>query len=246
MEHDPYQILGVSEKASDAEIKKAYKKLSMKHHPDKGGDDTKFQEISTAYNKIKNAKARQEYQHQNSGFGGIHINTGDVNDMFGQMFRNRRASVQTVLVVTIKELALNSKKLIQLHNGVTAEIDIPPTIKDGESIKYPQSNGLDLIVTFRVQPDPLWHRDGLNLTMTINVDFWDLIIGTKTSVYDIYNQQLNISIPPKSVPNTKLRLKGHGLKSPHNTGDMFIQLQARLPDDIPESIINEIKKIKTK
>ena len=242
----PFEILGVSESASDADIKKAYKKLSMKHHPDKGGDDAKFQEISTAYNQIKNSKARQEYQQSNSGFGGIHINTGDINDMFGQAFRNRRASVQTVVVVTVQDLALNNKRLIQLHNGITAEIDIPPTINDGESIKYPQSNGLDLIVTFRIRPDSVWKRDGLNLSMTITVDFWDLILGIKTSVYDIYQQQLNISVPPKSAPGTKLRLKGHGLKSPHGTGDMFILLQARLPDDIPESIINEIKKIRTK
>ena len=44
-----YQTLGVDEKASDSEIKKAYRKLSMKHHPDKGGDPEQFKKINEAY-----------------------------------------------------------------------------------------------------------------------------------------------------------------------------------------------------
>ena len=45
---DPYSTLGVNRNASKDEIKKAYKKLAMKHHPDKGGDEKTFKEITTA------------------------------------------------------------------------------------------------------------------------------------------------------------------------------------------------------
>jgi DnaJ-class molecular chaperone len=242
----PFKILGVPETASDADIKKAYKKLSMKHHPDKGGDDTIFQEISTAYATIKNANARQEYHQSNRGSGYIHAHSGNFHDMFTQPFSYRRVSVQAVLVVTLQELASNEKKLIQLQNGVTAEIVIPPTINDGDAIKYPQPNDVDLIVKFKIHPDPMWERKGLNLTTKVNIDFWDLILGTSISVYDIYEQELNVSISPKSAPGTILRLKEHGLQSQHTTGDMFVLLQPELPADIPESIITEIRKIKTK
>ena len=44
-----YQTLGVDKTATQAEIKKAYRKLTMKHHPDKGGDENKFKEIAEAY-----------------------------------------------------------------------------------------------------------------------------------------------------------------------------------------------------
>ena len=50
---DYYSTLGVSKNASDKELKQAYKKLSMQHHPDRtGGDDTKFKEINEAYRQI--------------------------------------------------------------------------------------------------------------------------------------------------------------------------------------------------
>jgi DnaJ family protein A protein 2 len=54
--NDPYQTLGVSRNASKDEIKKAYKKLAMKHHPDKGGDATKFKDITNAYTELTEDK----------------------------------------------------------------------------------------------------------------------------------------------------------------------------------------------
>jgi molecular chaperone DnaJ len=64
-----YDILGVSNTATPEEIKKAYRKLSMEHHPDKGGDENKFKEISAAYSILSNAEKRQEYDNPNP-FGG--------------------------------------------------------------------------------------------------------------------------------------------------------------------------------
>nr|QOI90474.1 hypothetical protein HWQ62_00338 [Pyramimonas orientalis virus] len=55
---DPYSVLGVSRGANKEEIKKAYKKLAMKHHPDKGGDEKLFKEITNAYNTLTDDKPR--------------------------------------------------------------------------------------------------------------------------------------------------------------------------------------------
>ena len=46
---DPYHVLGLSRNASDEEVKKAYKRSVMQHHPDKGGDAEKFKQVSEAY-----------------------------------------------------------------------------------------------------------------------------------------------------------------------------------------------------
>lgn len=56
---NPYDVLGVKPSASKEEIKKAFHKLAMKHHPDRGGDTEKFKQISGAYAAIKDRKPQQ-------------------------------------------------------------------------------------------------------------------------------------------------------------------------------------------
>lgn len=58
---DYYQILGVSRNASQEEVKKAYYKLAHKYHPDKGGDERKFKEISEAYQVLSSKEKRSQY-----------------------------------------------------------------------------------------------------------------------------------------------------------------------------------------
>ena len=66
---DYYEILGVSKSASKDEIKKAYKKSAIKHHPDKGGDAEKFKELSEAYAVLSDENKRRQYdQFGHAGF----------------------------------------------------------------------------------------------------------------------------------------------------------------------------------
>lgn len=69
---DYYEVLGVGKSASDDEIKKAFRKLAVQHHPDKeGGDEAKFKEINEAYEVLKDKQKRQRYdQFGHAGVGG--------------------------------------------------------------------------------------------------------------------------------------------------------------------------------
>ncbi len=105
---DYYEVLGVDKGASADEIKKAFRKAAVKHHPDKeGGDETKFKEINEAYEVLKDQQKRQRYdQFGHAGVGGasggagggnpfggfngqnVHFDFGDggLGDIFGQFF----------------------------------------------------------------------------------------------------------------------------------------------------------------
>jgi len=92
MDMDPYTTLGVKSDASDSDIKNAFRKLAVKYHPDRGGDENKFKEINEAYDKIKTPEKRQQYE-ASKHFGGdgfsFQFNEGDpfdMQDMFSQFF----------------------------------------------------------------------------------------------------------------------------------------------------------------
>jgi molecular chaperone DnaJ len=82
---DYYEVLGVGKSASDDEIKKAFRKLAVKYHPDKAdGDETKFKEINEAYEVLKDKQKRQRYdQFGHAGVGGAAGGAGGGNPFGG-------------------------------------------------------------------------------------------------------------------------------------------------------------------
>lgn len=96
---DYYEILGVSKSSSEAEIKKAYRKLAIKYHPDKNPDDKaaeeKFKEAAEAYEVLSNPEKKQRYDQfghagmggaAGGGFGGGGMNMDDIFSQFGDIF----------------------------------------------------------------------------------------------------------------------------------------------------------------
>src|SRR6201990_3098146 len=68
---DYYEVLGVGKTASADEIKKAFRRAAVEHHPDRGGDEAKFKEINEAYEVLKDADKRKRYdQFGHAGVGG--------------------------------------------------------------------------------------------------------------------------------------------------------------------------------
>jgi curved DNA-binding protein len=162
---DHYSTLGIDKNATQDEIKKAFRSLASKHHPDKGGDTAKFQEIQTAYATLSDPDKRAEYDNPNPfgtradggwqqagvppGFEDIFRQFGGMGgspfgDIFGrgrpQVHKNRTLNMQTSITL---EDAFHGKELIAnigLPNGKeqVVEVKIPAGVQDGITLRLAQ------------------------------------------------------------------------------------------------------------
>ena len=148
---DYYEILGVSKNADAKEVKKAYRKLAVKYHPDKNPNDKKaeekFKEAAEAYDVLSSAEKRQRYDQFGhagmssagaGGFGGGGMNMEDIFSQFGDIFgggsfggfgggrnRGRRVlkgtNLRIRLSLTLEEVAKGTEKKIKVNRLVNAK-----------------------------------------------------------------------------------------------------------------------------
>jgi DnaJ-class molecular chaperone len=251
-----YQTLGVDRNATPDEIKRAYRKLASQHHPDKGGDKTKFQEIQSAYDTLSDPQKRAMHdspQNPFSSMNGQGFDFDSIFNVFGTRFNQPRQHQRAMMTlwITLVDVAQGGPKTISVgtHQGtMTVEIEIPPGIDDGASVQYPGigPGGMDLVITFRVHPNPRWERQGPNLITDHPIDIWDLITGTEITVQDILGSTLSLTVPAKTQPGTTFRLRERGLMQRSGaTGDLLVRIQARIPDNIPQTIIDAINQTRS-
>lgn len=160
-----YATLGVAENATADEIKKAYRSLASKHHPDKGGDTQKFQEIQAAYAVLEDPNKRAQYDNERRGNNGFRftVNGQDMSHMppgmedifgrfgfnFGDPFSHvrqhqqprRNKDMRFDLHLNLADTLQPQKRIVNLKttNGSeqTVEVDIPLGIHQNATIKYP-------------------------------------------------------------------------------------------------------------
>lgn len=255
---DYYSTLGVARTATPDEIKKAYRRLASQHHPDKGGDTAKFQEIEEAYRVLSDPQQRAAHDNPQPNFGGFQFrhqgqpfDFDNIFNMFGTQFHPNRpqrpATARMTLWIQLSDVAQGGRKTVSIGTAAGSqiiELDIPAGVDDGAAVSYPglAPGGVDLIVTFRIHPNPRWQRDGFNLYTDHKVSVWDLISGGEIMVRDILNRELTVAIPPKTQPGQILRCKGRGLPDrANNPGDMMIRIQAEIPRNISEDLLERIR-----
>lgn len=236
-----YETLGLNRGASSDEIKKAYRSMAMKYHPDRGGDERKFKEIEEAYRTLSDPQKKQMVDSgtdPNHQFGGnnwqqgspfeFHFNTGNFDDMFGQFGfggrpRPRNRSFNVNVKITLEEV-LTGKEVnaeIGLPNGQKkmVSIGIPQGIEHGQQIRYQgmgdntirDAPAGDLIVNVIVDHHPRFQRSGDQLIYNHSISAWDAILGTTLKLETLDKKIIDITIPPGTQPETTLSCRNEGL-----------------------------------
>ncbi len=302
---DYYRILGVDKSASQDDIKKAYRKLARKYHPDLNPNDDsvkqKFQQIAEAYEVLGDKEKRKKYdkygenwkhadEYEKAGYGGqqqqqgqqFYQNFGDFfsgagaqggfssggaggfSDFFESMFggtggRSRQAGfrgndLQAEMQLNLTDVMHSHKRTLTI-NGKKIRITIPAGLEDGQTIKIagygsPGANGGpngDLYITFSINNNTSFNRDGSNLYSTVETDFYTAVLGGTTTI-DTLDGQARIKIKPGTQPGTKMRLKGKGFpkyKNEQSKGDLIVTIQIKVPTKLNEKekqLFEELKK----
>jgi molecular chaperone DnaJ len=117
------------------------------------------------------------------------------------------------------------------------KVRIPAGVDDGQRIRLkgrggPGRNGGpagDLYVIAHVEPDPVFGRNGKNLTITVPVLFSEAALGTKLTVPTLDGEQVTLKIPEGTPSGKVFRVKGRGVKSKKSTGDLLVTVQITVP-----------------
>ena len=266
---DYYETLGVSRNASQDELKKAYKKASMQHHPDRGGDESKFKEINEAYSTLKDPQKRQEYDNPQpqfaQGFGpnGFQGMGGfeDLFSSFGFNVRGRQQQANPDITIAARislEEAYTGKVMVasyRLRTGKeeVVEIKVPPGAKNGNTIRYegfgeegfPGPRG-NLHVKIQVTPHSVFAVDGINLHCTSKANIFDFIIGGNVLIKTLDGGKVKVNIPAGTSPNTKFSIHGYGMPDLRTgrRGNLYVTIGGYVPKNLSQDEIVLLQKLR--
>ena len=278
---DYYKILGVTKEASQSDIKKAYRKLARKYHPDVNPNDSeaerKFKQINEANEVLGNVENRKKYdeygkdwqhadeiekarkaqrqqrgyQTQDSGGFGEH----DFSDFFETMFGGRSSAgfsggrqvkfrgqdFNAELKLKLTDVYTAHKQTLTV-NGKNIRITIPAGIENGQTIKIKGHGGLgrnggpkgDLYITFSIENNSGFKRDGDNLYKTIDLDLYTAVLGGEIMI-NTFVGKAKLKVKPETQNGTKVKLKSKGFpvyKREGHFGNLFITYEVKTPTNL--------------
>lgn len=234
---DYYTVLGLDKTASADEIKKAFRTLASRHHPDKGGDTAKFQELQQAYGVLGDEAQRRRYDSErNNPFVDFQFRSNDFNGHnpfedifnFGQYefnrtrTKNKNRNIRISINVSLEETLEFIEKYIQIQTSSglkNIRIDIPRGVRSQQTFRYsglgddsnPNHTPGDLIVDVFISKNERFQISGSDLLTVIQIDCLDAITGCATKITGLDGKELEFNILPGTQPGAKYKLKGQGL-----------------------------------
>ncbi|WP_421622592.1 DnaJ domain-containing protein [Borrelia sp. MN22-0132] len=270
MSKDYYNILGIHKNATTEEIKKAYKKLAIKYHPDKNKGnkfaEEKFKEINEAYEILSSPQKKANYDNFGSanfnnnfnteGFSKGFKNTDFHNfesfdlfsDIFGGTTRGTLKDTEITIKISLYDAYMGGKKSILINNE-KIDINIPKGTIETTKLKFNGKGKINpisgkrsnLIIKFEISSYKNFTLKERNLETKINVYPWEMALGSEKVFETIEGKKIKIKIPKDTKNEEILSLKGLGMPALGNTNKG--DLRVKLIVDVPKIINDEVKKI---
>ncbi|HSE72945.1 MAG TPA: DnaJ C-terminal domain-containing protein [Dongiaceae bacterium] len=289
---DPYKVLGVNRSASDDEIKRAYRKLAKKLHPDLNPGDKKieaqFKETTAAYDFLSDPEKRRKYDRgeidesgqprgpryssrpsggqqqrrggRTYGFGfeeDADFSADTFSDFFGfgkdtrDSIKLKGADVSYQVRVPFLEAVLGTKQRLQLADGKTLEVQLPPGTDTGQTLRL-KGQGLpgrggapagDAFIEVTVEPHPVFSRDGNDILVELPITLYEAVLGASINVPTI-DGKVSVKIPVGANSGTQLRLRGKGVQAGKGgaRGDQYVRLVVMLPKETDPELKTAIEK----
>jgi DnaJ-class molecular chaperone len=238
---DYYKALGVAEKATADEIKRAYRKLAKQYHPDSTGGDkakeSRFKDISNAYDVLGDTKKRALYDQIRAGAGaqsgfpggfpggftytsqGPGPNIFDLGDLFGQMFNRSGGGGGG-------------------GRGGRVRVEHQGGGRDAQDAEFESKVKAS---------DGTWLRvEGADVHSDVRITFDRAILGTVATVSTIEGKA-EVKVPPGTSSGKKLRLRGKGLtdRSGRN-GDHYVTIHIDVPTELDDDAKKQLIQLVTR
>lgn len=254
MSKNYYDVLGVNKNSSQDEIKKAFRELSKKYHPDReGGDASKFKEINEAYSILGDADKRKKYDMESSGFNpfGSFFQSGGFNN-----FRQMASDVYANISISIEDAYFGCKSTVKV-NGRTLSVDIPKGTPNGKLLRIPgmgqkgfnvygQEATGDLIITVNIKDtdNMCLNSNGL-LEVMVVVDWIDAILGAEMTI-PIMDRNVKFRVP-KYTQNggwTIVGSQGFRKFKSDELGNLKVNFLIRMPKKLTDEQLRLLKNVK--
>ncbi|NUJ97695.1 J domain-containing protein [Candidatus Gracilibacteria bacterium] len=227
---DYYKVLGVDKQASDEEIKKAYRRLAMKYHPDrnKGNKESeqKFKEIGEAYGVLSDKEKRKQYDMFGSDFSGSNPFSGGGASYGGAGFEDIFSSFGGGTKGGRNQgFSFDFEDIFGGFSGDTG----------GKKTKNSYSH--------RQEPKQQ-QEESLDIEKTYEVPIFDLILGCKIEVEGVGRKKAKLKIPPSTKSGAKFRVKDFGKTHLGHTGNLIVKVEGIMPkhlSDVDKQLLEQIR-----